>query len=82
VTSLVGPAPWDYADWGATAAGAWMRDNAWRYGFVMSYPAGRQAVTCYAYEPWHFRYIGRELAAKVHASGLTLREWIWRVHAS
>jgi D-alanyl-D-alanine carboxypeptidase len=63
--------------WGATPAGTWMRANAWKYGFVMSYPKGKTAVTCYAYEPWHFRYVGRELAAEVRASGLTLRQYLW-----
>lgn len=80
--SVGGPAPWDVADWGTTAAGAWMRDNGWRYGFIMSYPPGKQAVTCYAYEPWHYRYVGRSLASKIHMSGLAPREWLWRVYAS
>ena len=44
----------------------------------MSYPKGKTAVTCYTYEPWHFRYVGRAVASKVHASGLTLREYLWR----
>jgi D-alanyl-D-alanine carboxypeptidase len=73
-----GSAPWAYRDWGTTKAGAWLRTNAWKYGFVMSYPKGKSAVTCYAYEPWHFRYVGRPVAAAVRASGLTLREYLWR----
>jgi LAS superfamily LD-carboxypeptidase LdcB len=64
--------------WGATPAGRWMRNHAWEYGFVMSYPRGMIATVCYDYEPWHFRYLGRELAAKVHASGQTVREYLWR----
>ncbi|HET9852052.1 MAG TPA: M15 family metallopeptidase [Candidatus Limnocylindrales bacterium] len=63
--------------WGTTAAGKWMRNHAWEYGFVMSYPKGKSGITCYSYEPWHFRYLGRELAATVHASGLTLRQYLW-----
>lgn len=63
--------------WGTTPAGKWMRNHAWEYGFVMSYPKGKMSVVCYDYEPWHFRYLGRDLAAKVHASGLTLREYLW-----
>jgi D-alanyl-D-alanine carboxypeptidase len=56
-----------------------MRDNAWKYGWVLSYPRhASPAVTCYAYEPWHFRYVGRSLAASLQASGLTLREYLWR----
>ena len=77
VGALGGPAPWDVRDWATTTAGAWMAANAWRYGWVMSYPAGSLDVTCYAYEPWHYRYVGRDLAARLHASGETLRQWLW-----
>jgi len=76
--SYGGSAPWYYADWGKTKAGAWLRANAWKFGFVMSYPKNRIGVTCYAYEPWHYRYVGRKVAAAVRASGLTLREYLWR----
>ncbi len=75
-------APWDYADWATTGPGAWMQANAWRYGFVMSYPKGKQSVTCYTYEPWHYRYVGRPLAERIHASGLTTREYLWRHYES
>ena len=76
-TSLGGRPPWEYADWAALPAGAWMAANAWRYGFVMSYPRDSFARVCYDYEPWHYRYVGRTAAAEVQASGLTLREWLW-----
>jgi len=76
-TSLGGRPPWEYADWAATPAGGWMAANAWRYGFVMSYPRNSFARVCYDYEPWHYRYLGRQAAAEVRASGLTLREWLW-----
>lgn len=75
-------APWDYRDWATTDPGAWMKANAWRYGFVMSYPKGKQSVTCYAYEPWHYRYVGRTLARRIHDSGLTTREYLWRHYES
>lgn len=75
--SYGGRAPWDYADWGKTRAGTWLRKNSWKYGFVLSYPKGKDAITCYDYEPWHFRYVGRTVAKQVHASGLTLREFLW-----
>jgi D-alanyl-D-alanine carboxypeptidase len=77
-TSRGGLAPWEYADWATTPAGAWMRANAWHFGFVMSYPKGAIADTCYAYEPWHYRYVGRETAAAIHESDLTPREYLWR----
>jgi D-alanyl-D-alanine carboxypeptidase len=69
-------------DWGTTAAGRWMAKNAWKYGWVLSYPKGKGGAlwsdaSCFHYEPWHYRYLGRELAAKVHAAGLTIREYLW-----
>ena len=79
VTSEGGAAPWNYADWAATPAGAWMAANAWRYGFVMSYPRGSFDVTCYSYEPWHYRYVGRDLAAGVAADGRVLRQILWEL---
>jgi D-alanyl-D-alanine carboxypeptidase len=79
--SYGGGAPWDHEDWATTKAGAWLKANSWRYGFVMSYPKGKSTVTCYAYEPWHYRYVGRDRAAKVRDSGLTLREALWQEHS-
>jgi len=63
---------------GSTATGRWLGANAYRFGFVESYPEGKTDVTCYTYEPWHFRYVGRERAERIRASGLTLREFLWR----
>jgi D-alanyl-D-alanine carboxypeptidase len=46
----------------ATAAGRWMADNAWRYGWSLSYPQDREAETGYRWESWHYRWIGRPAA--------------------
>lgn len=73
-----GAAPWDYRDFGATAAGKWLMANAWRYGWVLSYPKGAEHLTGYGYEPWHYRYFGRTLAAHQRSSGLVPRYWLWR----
>lgn len=72
-----GPAPWDLEEFGATPTGRWLRENAWRYGFVMSYPEGAEERTCYAYEPWHWRWVGREMAAEAQRSGHVLRSILW-----
>ncbi len=73
-----GSAPWYYADWGQTKAGAWLRRNSWRYGWVLSYPKGKSpSATCYKYEPWHFRYVGRTIAARIKSSTLAPREWLY-----
>lgn len=74
-----GKAPWNYADWAKTGAGKWMKEHAWEFGWIMSYPKGKSpGTTCYKYEPWHYRYFGRDVARQIHQSGLTTREWLWR----
>lgn len=75
--SLGGPAPWDLPDWASTPEGAWMVANAWRFGFVMSYPRGARERSCYAYEPWHWRWVGPSLAADLRVGDRTLRELLW-----
>jgi len=77
-SSASATAPWNYSDWGQTPSGRWMQRNAWRYGWVMSYPSGKQGQVCYGYEPWHWRYVGRQTAREVRDSGLTLRKFLWR----
>jgi len=74
----------DFADAGRTdfvsekvGAGKWLARNAWKYGWLMSYPKGKSKVVCYSYEPWHYRYYGRDLAKEIHDSGLTTREYLW-----
>lgn len=71
-----GSAPWDGA-FEQSPQGQWLAAHAVDYGFVMSYPKGAEAVACYAYEPWHFRWVGRAVADEVAASGLPLRAWLW-----
>ncbi len=74
-----GAAPWATRDWGTSRAGRWLAKHSWKYGWVLSYPAARSPThSCYKYEPWHFRWVGRTIAARVHDSGLSLREWLWR----
>jgi D-alanyl-D-alanine carboxypeptidase len=55
-----------------TAEGTWLRDHAHRFGFALSYPADGEALTGYVFEPWHFRYIGREEALRWYERGLPL----------
>lgn len=59
-----------------TPAGTWVAEHAHEFGFVLSYPDGARDRTCYEFEPWHLRYVGRENAAAIHESGLTPREWM------
>ena len=77
-----GSAPWDEA-FEQTPQGHWLAVHAAQFGFVMSYPKDAESVTCYAYEPWHFRWVGKTVAKQVAASGLPLRAWLWsRSHAT
>jgi D-alanyl-D-alanine carboxypeptidase len=59
-----------------TPAGQWTTAHAHEYGFVLSYPAEAQDRSCYEFEPWHLRYVGRDVAAQIHQSGLPPREWL------
>jgi D-alanyl-D-alanine carboxypeptidase len=63
----------EFAD---TSTGRWLSANAYRYGFVLSYPDASSERSCYSYEPWHLRYVGRDIAAQIHESGVTPREWM------
>lgn len=69
-----------FSAFGRTKSGRWVAKHAWKYGFVMSYPEGQTDKTCYKFESWHFRYVGKKTAKAVRKSGLTLREYLWREH--
>ncbi len=58
-----------------TAEGQWLAQYSYLFGFVLSYPPGTEHVTGYAYEPWHFRYIGHKDAKAMHDRGLTLHDY-------
>lgn len=59
----------DYC-FGETAAGQWLRGNAYRFGYILRYDLGEEPVVGYMYEPWHFRYVGPEVAGEMHAQGI------------
>lgn len=61
---------------GDTPQGKWLAANAWRFGFIIRYPEGKQAITGYIYEPWHVRYVGTYLSTEMHNTGVqTLEEF-------
>lgn len=57
-----------------TADGQWLADNAHKYGFALRYIQGKEAITGYNFEPWHYRYVGVDLATALYQSKLTLEE--------
>lgn len=62
-----------YAD---TDQGRWLAENAYKFGFAMSYPEGEEEITGYIFEPWHYRYIGPEAAAEWYEAGLSLKQFL------
>ena len=60
---------------GDTETGKWLAQHASDYGFVIRYPKGKEEVTGYSYEPWHIRYVGKELSEELFKENLTLEEY-------
>lgn len=54
----------------------WLAENAWKYGFILRYPNDKSEKTGIAYEPWHFRFVGKEAAEEMHDLGLCLEEYL------
>lgn len=63
-------------NYGNTAAGRWLSENAHKYGFIIRYMKGKENITGYQYEPWHIRYVGETVAADIYSKGLTLEEYL------
>ncbi len=53
----------------------WLHENCWKYGFILRYPEDKEEVTQISYEPWHFRYVGKEAAEFLYENNLTLEEF-------
>lgn len=65
-----------------TPEGIWLRDNAWRFGFILRYPADQTPVTGYEFEPWHYRYVGVELATEMRETGIPTLEQFFQLPAA
>lgn len=61
---------------GTDAMYAWLQAHSWEYGFIVRYPENKIDVTGIIYEPWHIRYVGKEMAKAVYESGLCLEEYL------
>ena len=60
---------------GATKEAAWLNQHASQYGYIIRYPKGKENITGYKYEPWHLRYVGKDVAASVSKQKITLEEY-------
>ena len=59
-----------------TEGGKWCRENCWRFGFILRYGEEWEEITGYKYEPWHFRYVGKEYAKEIHEANIPLETWL------
>ena len=59
-----------------TVGGIWVKENCWRFGFILRYGEEWENVTGYKYEPWHFRYVGKELAKEIHDANVPFETWL------
>lgn len=62
-------------EFGNTVEGKWVRDNAHKFGFIIRYLKEKTDITGYTYEPWHIRYVGKDIAEKIYNEGITLEEY-------
>lgn len=61
---------------GETEAAEWLADNAYKFGYILRYPEDKEDITEIMWEPWHFRFVGRYHATRIHELGLCLEEYI------
>lgn len=59
-----------------TAVQRWLMEHSWEYGFILRYPDGKSDITGITYEPWHYRYVGRENAEQIYRAGVCLEEYL------
>lgn len=57
----------------------WLAENAYKYGFILRYPMGKQEITGTSYEPWHYRYVGIEAAKEIYERGICLEEYLMQM---
>lgn len=72
VTSLQHPEKWSF---GKSKEGVWMREHCHEYGFIIRYPEKQSHLMGYSYEPWHMRYVGTDVAKRIHDEGITFDEY-------
>ncbi len=66
---------------GETPAGKWLAANSYKYGFILRYPAGKEAITSIEFEPWHFRYVGVDAATIMAQNDICLEEF-WNTYVN
>ena len=59
-----------------TAVQKWLLENSWKYGFILRYPNDKRELTGIIYEPWHYRYVGKDAAREIYETGVCLEEYL------
>ena len=59
-----------------TVTQKWLMANSWKYGFILRYPVDKSDLTGIIYEPWHYRYVGKDIAAEIYSRGICLEEYL------
>lgn len=67
---------WLTAEFGETPAGKWLMENAYKFGFILRYPEGKEHITGFMYESWHYRFVGVEHAENIYKQNVTLEEYL------
>lgn len=68
----------DYNNFESTEEFKWMQENAHKYGFILRYPKGKESITGYTYESWHYRYVGEKIATYIYENDITFDEYYVR----
>lgn len=59
-----------------TVEAKWLADNCWKYGFILRYPPEKSTITGIIFEPWHYRYVGKDVAKEIKEKDITLEEYL------
>jgi D-alanyl-D-alanine carboxypeptidase len=69
---------YDSGEFDDTEQFLWLSEHCWDFGFILRYPKDKEDITGIPYEPWHYRYVGVEIAKEIHENGWTLEEYCER----
>ncbi len=70
------------SNFSGTKAFKYLKENAHKFGFILRYPKGKENITGYKYEPWHWRFVGRDAAAYIYEHGITLEEYMAEINGT
>lgn len=63
-------------DFAQSAEGMWLAENSYKFGFILRYPKDKEAITHVQFSPWHYRFVGKDIAKEIFDHKLTYEEWL------